>query len=77
MKPKPFEELKNFTVPMVMIVPLSHRVPLTRMRERPWKQEHRVGWEVFFGASVRPSRAGRIDGKRFVRQGRKNHERCV
>src|SRR6185503_13913161 len=30
MKPNPLEALKNFTVPMVMICPLKHRVPAAR-----------------------------------------------
>jgi hypothetical protein len=30
MNPKPLAALKNFTVPMVMIVPFNHRVPLLR-----------------------------------------------
>jgi len=31
MKPKPLEELKNFTVPMVIVFPLDHQI--TPMRD--------------------------------------------
>src|SRR5689334_20265935 len=42
MKPKPFAELKNFTVPIVIVIFLRLRIPRAHMRERAWKMRHQL-----------------------------------
>src|ERR1700710_862786 len=80
MKPKPLAALKNFTVPMVMIVPLIIGFRSGEMPERPWKQEHLNG-RKFFGSSGAPHtkvREGQKDRSASSDLGRKNHvEACI
>src|SRR5665213_420930 len=64
MKPKPLEELKNFTVPMVMIVPLRMIVPTevrkakTSSREVSGPGARAAGrdWRFFWSSRQEPMR---------------------
>jgi hypothetical protein len=67
MKPKPLAELKNFTVPMVMIVPLSHRVPSTHHAETAVETKHSGRWKFFSSSGAPFAKKGRSERqKRFV-----------
>src|SRR5258708_9945943 len=75
MKPKPLLELKNFTVPMVMIVPLNHRVPSTH--HAGTVAEKNIGSGEVFGSSgthlrVRKTEALRLTGTQEPRTGHLN-----